>query len=255
MGDFNHASLRILNCFSKRLHSEVKGWGGNGLDGATTCLAQLQDCCKEVIAEAPRIPVAARLAPRKKKEGAFALTSSKVFLTSHPNMQKVVAAVCQVVGAQIGGEPAGVVVHRIVLAFYRLYGFWRSKVYLSDAALAAAKEVQQTFAQEWKKTGWVPGTRVHWAACHSGVFLNRYRSLYMFSTIPTEKKNSAFKLDLGHLFPGWSITQPIYTRWGLLHLVNNHALDRGLLLWRAQREGGEIQLNKRRGMPSADKEQ
>ena len=30
VGDFNYASLRILNCFSKRLRSEVKGWGGNG---------------------------------------------------------------------------------------------------------------------------------------------------------------------------------------------------------------------------------
>ena len=170
-------------------------------------------------------------------------------------MQKVVAAVRQVVGAQIGGKPAGVVVHRILLAFYRLYGFWRSKVYLSVAALAAAKEVQQTFAHEWKKAGWVLGTWVHWAACHSGVFLSRYRSPYMFSTIPTQKKNSAFKLDLGHLFCGWSIAQPIYTRRGLLHLVNNHALDLGLLLRRTQREGRDIQLKKRRRMLSAAGEQ
>ena len=128
-------------------------------------------------------------------------------------------------------------------------------MYLSDAALAAAKEVQQTFAEEWKKTGRVPGTWVHWAACHSRVFLSQYRSLYIFSTIPTEKKNSAFKLDLGHLFRGWSITRPIYTRRGLLHLVNSHALDLGLLLRRAQREGREIQLKKRRRMPSAEGEQ
>ena len=170
-------------------------------------------------------------------------------------MQKVVAAVRQVVGAQIGGEPAGVVVHRILLAFYRLYGFWRSKVYLSDVALAAAKGVEQTFAQEWTKTSWVLGTWVHWAACHSGVFLSRYRSLYMFSTIRYEKKNSAFKLDLGHLFQGWSITRPIYTRRGPLHLVDNHALDLGLLLQRAQRDGSEIQLKKRRKRPSAEGEQ
>ena len=128
-------------------------------------------------------------------------------------------------------------------------------MYLSDGALAAAKEVQQTFAQEWKKIGWVPTTWVHWAAYHTGVFLSRYRSLYMFSTIPNEKKNSAFKLDPGHLFRGWSITRPIYTRRSLLHLVNNHALDLGFLLRRAQREGSEIQSKKRRRMPSADVEQ
>ena len=127
MGDFNHASPRILNCFSKRLHSEVKGGGQNGLDGAKTCPAQLQDCYKEVIAEASRILAAERLAPRKKKEGSLDLTSSKVFLTSQANMQKVVAAVRQVVGAQFFGEPAGVVVHRILLAFYRLYGFLEIK--------------------------------------------------------------------------------------------------------------------------------
>ena len=149
----------------------MKGCWKNGLQGAKACLAELQDCHKEVIVEASRIPAAERLAARKKKKGGFDLTSSKVFLTSHPNMQKVVAAVRQVVGSQIGGEPADVVVHRILLAFYRLYRFWRSKVYLSHAALAAAKEVQQTFAHEWKKSGWVPGTWVHWAACHSGACL------------------------------------------------------------------------------------
>ena len=74
----------------------MKGWGENGFERAKACLAQLPDCYKEVIAEASRIPVAERLAPRQKKEGAFDLTSSKVFLTSHPNMQKVVAAVRQV---------------------------------------------------------------------------------------------------------------------------------------------------------------
>ena len=138
--------------------------------------------------------------------------------------------------------------------FYMVFGD-QIKVYLSDASLAAAKEVQQTFAQEWEKTGWVPGTWVHWAACHSSVFLSRYRSLYMFSTIPAEKKNSAFKPDLGHYFRGWCITRPIYTRRGLLRLVNNHALDLGLLLRRAQREVSEIQLKKRRRMPSAEGEQ
>ena len=145
--------------------------------------------------------------------------------------------------------------HRILLAFYRLYGFWRSKVYLSDAALAAAKEVQHPLQGSGRKKwlgSWDMGAL---ATCHFGVFLSRYRSLYMFSTIPTEKKNSAFKLDLGHLFRGWSITRPIYTRRGLLHLVNNHALDLGLLLRRAQRGGSEIQLKKKRGRPSAEGEQ
>ena len=166
-------------------------------------------------------------------------------------MQRVVATVHHVVRARFRDKPAGVVVHRISLAFYCLYGFWRSKVYLSDVALAAAKEVQQTFAQAWKSTSWVPRTWVHLVACHSGVFLSRYPSLYMFSTIPTEKKKSAIKLDLGHLFRGWSITGPICTRWGLLHLVNNHALDLGLLLQGGQRDGTEIQMKKKTKRPNA----
>ena len=76
VGDFTHASLRILNCFSNRLHSEVKGLGGNGLEGATACLANLQDCYKDVMAEVSHIPASERLGPRKKKEGTFDLTSS-----------------------------------------------------------------------------------------------------------------------------------------------------------------------------------
>ena len=77
----------------------MKGLGGNGLDGTKACLAQLQDYYKEVIADVSRIRAAERLAARKKKAGAFDVTSSRVFLTSHPNMQKVGAAVRQVVGA------------------------------------------------------------------------------------------------------------------------------------------------------------
>ena len=214
VGDFDHAGRRFVNCFSKRLHSEVKGWGGNGLGGATAWLAQLQDCYKEVIAENSRISAAKRLTLCKKREGACDLTLSKVFLTSHPNMQKVVAAVHRVVGARVGGEPPGVVVHLILLPFYRLYGFWGSKVYLSDAALAAAKEVWQIFAHARKNIGWVPATWVHWVACYFGVFLSRYHNRYMFSTIPSEKKHSAFKLELGHVLRGWSITDQ-FTRDGV----------------------------------------
>ena len=128
-------------------------------------------------------------------------------------------------------------------------------MYLSDATLAAAKEVQQSLQESGRKKWLGSWAWVHWATCHFGVFLSRYRSLYMFSTIPTVKKNSAFKLDLGHLFRQWSITRPIYTRRGLLHLVNNHALDLGLLLRRAQRDGSEIQLKKKRRRPTAEGEQ
>ena len=97
------------------------------------------------------IPAAERLASGRKKKSAFDLSSRKVFITLHPSMQKVVGTVRQVVWAKIGGEPGVVVVHRILLAFYRLYGFWRSQLYLIDAALAIANEVQLTFAQEWSK--------------------------------------------------------------------------------------------------------
>ena len=69
VGDFNHAYLWILNCFSKRLPSELNGWGENGLEGVKGCLAQLQDCYKEVIVEASRVLTVAGSPPaRKRKE-------------------------------------------------------------------------------------------------------------------------------------------------------------------------------------------
>ena len=122
--------------------------------------------------------------------------------------------------------------HRTLLSFYRSYGFWRSKVHLSDIAFAATKEAQQSFAQAWENTGWVPRTWVHRAACNP-VILSGYSNLYIFSITSTEKGNSAFKLELGHLLCGWSIMRPIYTKRGLLHLLNNHSLDLGLLLRKA----------------------
>ena len=94
----------------------------------------------------------------------------------------------------------------------------------------------------WKPTVWV-----HWAVAHSGFYVERYRSIYLFSSIPTEFRNSRFKVELRNCFKGWSVRRPLLNRWGLKHVVNMHALDLGLAIFDAK-QGRELPKTKRTRM-------
>ena len=49
----------------------------------------------------------------------------------------------------------------------------------------------------WKSTPWV-----HWLVVHSAHLLMEHRSIRMFSSIPTEYRHRAFKLDIQHSYLG-----------------------------------------------------
>jgi hypothetical protein len=66
----------------------------------------------------------------------------------------------------------------------------------------------------------------------------------MFSSIPTERRNVEFKLDVTHCFKGWKLSQPQASTRGFALVLELAALDTGLLL-EAARKGGE-QARKRR---------
>ena len=74
---------------------------------------------------------------------------------------------------------------------------------------------------------------------HSPFFMRTYRTLYLFSSIPTEHKNQGFKLDVKHVFKGWALRRPAFTRSGLAHLVSMNALDQKLLCLKAEELSGQ----------------
>ena len=59
----------------------------------------------------------------------------------------------------------------------------------------------------------------------------------MFSSIPVERRNVRFKMDLRHCFLGFALCTPHLALRGLGHVVNMLALDQGLLLNKLEAEG------------------
>ena len=82
----------------------------------------------------------------------------------------------------------------------------------------------------WKSLQWKASVWVHLVVCHSTFYIETYRNLYIFSSIPTERRHSVFKLDLRHCYLGYSMSRPHLSQRGLKHVVNMHALDLGLCL-------------------------
>lgn len=59
----------------------------------------------------------------------------------------------------------------------------------------------------------------------------------MFSSIPTERRNVEFKLDVTHCFKGWKLSQPRACTRGFALVLDLAALDVGILLHKARKRG------------------
>ena len=56
----------------------------------------------------------------------------------------------------------------------------------------------------------------------------KYRSMYMFASVPTERRHSPFKTHLQNCFRGWSVRNPQISKRGMAHILELYALDEGL---------------------------
>ena len=50
----------------------------------------------------------------------------------------------------------------------------------------------------------------------------------MFTSVPTERRSSAFKTHLQNCFRGWSMRNPRSSKRGMAHILEMYALDEGL---------------------------
>ena len=62
-------------------------------------------------------------------------------------------------------------------------------------------------------------------------------TIYLFSSIPTERRNVEFKMDVRHCYKGWKISRPYACTLGFAHVLNLSALEVGLLLYESRRRG------------------
>ena len=118
--------------------------------------------------------------------------------------------------------------HTILLALTYLHTLWRKKANFWDVEVEEAERWAKKLGDCWKLMGWKAAVWVHWTVCHSGWFVRKYRTMYFFSCVPTERKNSAYKVDIQNSFRGWLVKNPRVSVRGTRHLLNMYGLDVGL---------------------------
>ena len=89
------------------------------------------------------------------------------------------------------------------------------------------------FANDWRALQWQPTLWVHWTCVHSGWFAAEYRNFNIFSSIPTERRNVEFKMDIRHSFLGYKISRACFSARAFTHVLELDALDVGLQMWHA----------------------
>ena len=79
----------------------------------------------------------------------------------------------------------------------------------------------------------------HWTVAHGTWVLRKYESMHMFTSVPTERRNSPFKTHLQNCFRGWSMGNPRISKGGMARILEMYALDERL---KALQETGGMKL-------------
>ena len=99
--------------------------------------------------------------------------------------------------------------HTIVFGIIRnvcdLHALWRKKACLSDVEVACVDQAAKQLGVCWPLGKWKPTFWLHCTVAHNAWFLRKYRSMYMFGSVPTERQHSPFKTHLQNGFRGWSL--------------------------------------------------
>ena len=157
------------------------------------------------------------------KQLEFDLTASRLFIdnvASHYVVVRIVDSLdkkYKVGQSTLGLGPAIELLFRCLYTIHRL---WRQKSYFSDTDLFDYTSSVSKFGWVWSTLQWNMGdfykyffhlffsfvfnnhpckkvsTWVHWLVRHSVLLAKTHRSFYLFSSIPTERRNVEFKLDV-----------------------------------------------------------
>ena len=194
-------------------------------------IGRLKDVWGDLMQASQNIPQADRVALRPTKKDAFDLTSARVFLDDTQYQHRVFDLLKEYYPdrrAPNGAIEVYTVVHTILLALTHLHTLWRKKAYLSDVEVEEAERWAKKLGECWKLMGWKATVWVHWTVCHSGWFVRNYRTMYFFSSVPTERRNSACKVHIQNSFRGWLVKNPRVSVRGMRHLLNMYGLAVGL---------------------------
>ena len=234
VSDYVHCAARVVNAVLKRLTT----WAAAESAQARAALSRF---IQSVADDAAQIPVDDRIAPRRTKQGSVDLTGACLFLQAPTCLGQLVDLVQgHAKGATVsfGGQNVFVyVLLRILLtALHHIHQLWCHHHPLTDSQLQDYGKHVCSFTRTWRALTWKPTVWVHWMCAHSAFFLTQFRSMYLFSSIPSEKRHQTFKLDLRHCFKGWKLSRAYLHHRGLVHVIKLSALDQGLVLQKLKRD-------------------
>ena len=115
-------------------------------------------------------------------------------------------------------------------SFKELHSIWSTRVPLTSSQVDLYLNQVNIFRQAWRAFGWKPTPWVHWVLAHSATFIAEYRTLFVFSSIPTEALHRSFKKDLRLTSVSGRHKNPMHAATGLVRLLDRHALDKGLMV-------------------------
>jgi hypothetical protein len=229
VGDYVHCTARIVNIFFKRLlahYPEAKG--------------HLLELMQSLSMEAEGLPEADRVAPRRTTPGTLDLTAANIFVKAterHALIAQYARTIKRIFPFEGGKINLGVAMEMLLESLQGLHKFWRQNTPLTNADLDKYHALASRFGKVWQTLGWKVSTWVHWTVRHSHALGRIHRNFYLFSSIPTERRNVEFKMDITHCFKGWKLSNPQASTRGFALVLDLAALDVGMLLHQARRRG------------------
>ena len=109
-----------------------------------------------------------------------------------------------------------------------LYALRRRKTPVTNGQVQVAKTHCRKISEAWLRLGWKSIPWVHCTVAHCGVVLQKYRNLYVFSSLRALYRHKPFKLAVKNSMGGWCLRRPRISRRGLTHVLNMETLDAGL---------------------------
>ena len=219
VGDMVHCCCRIVNAIFKRLCSDGQILQARALGPL------LRSVVQSVMQAAAHIPSEIRDTPRPTKDGNLDLAGGRWFARDQANHTKVVQLIQQHVGPQervvVGGTsiPLHAVIQRMLLSLWYMEKCWSNKIGLTNKEVELYTRAVGQFANYWRALQWQPTVWVHWTCVHSGWFAAEYRNFYIFSSIPTERRNVEFKMGIRHSFLGYKISRPYFSARAFTHVL------------------------------------
>ena len=163
------------------------------------------------------------------KAGQFEISTSMLILTDPKYHVRIVPGLAnKFPNTMFGGVLLWTLIEVLLRNMRSLCALWRRKIPLTNGEVQEAKTHRRKFGEAWLRLGWKSTPWVHWTVAHCGAVLQKYRNLYVFSSIPAEHRHKPFKLAVKKSSRGWCLHRPRVSRRGLTHILNMETLDVGL---------------------------